>query len=187
MKILAEIYSRDKATYYNFQTNVQKSLVKKNTGIFVAALMISAVSGRFSNDVLGPLISLFSILIGFGFTAQFFLVDKRFEISKRDGVIEDKQLEDKLNTLSKELFSNIQYYNVVLTSTVIIIVINLLTYDPKIFDLIFSDKILMEKYDLVAGYLGAFFIALLGIEAISSFFRIVFRTEYLFRKLQEKK
>lgn len=186
MNALLEIFLRDRDTYYNFRTEELRSVWPRYLLGCVFGVLAAVSLDDVPGEVLAALIALFSILIGFGFSSQFFLVDRKFEAGKSD-VVELEILEEKINKLAKELFANIQYFNVVAITVVVLAIFNMVALNRETLAFLGLTNEAIECIWQWLGLGGNFLIASVSFEAMSSFIRIVVRTEYLFRKIQETK
>lgn len=178
MSYLVEIFSRDASTYYDVRTG-KKGSVWKRFSLMVLFGLVGSAFFKFGDEALTALLTIYSIMIGFAFTAQFYLVDKNFKTIKNSDFIEDKILLEKINKLSQELYSNISYLSVICFVALIVTFAVSLRAPDFIVDLLNAAGVLG-----VYQALGMFLTILAFCEVIASFWRTSVRTQYLFEKVR---
>ena len=75
------------------------------------SLLLTSLLKPIESDVIGSILTVQSILMGFSFSVLFFLMSGNNRQSKDDEAIETKNKIRRLNKLSKELFFNVSYFN----------------------------------------------------------------------------
>ncbi len=181
--MLISLFNRNRDTFYNYLTNEKEPPNKIYLFTILTSIISTFTINELSIESLSIVVSVFSILIGFGFTSQFFLVDKKFIIDGSNKFIEKKQLEEKIKKLSGELFINVSYFNVVSLTLVIICIFHTINIDNEILTHILSILHIKSLIEF-SPFIGRFSISILMIESLYTFYRILQRTHYLFSKVR---
>jgi len=114
-----ELIKRHNSTYYDYETNQQYSVWWRYTLVSLIALVLVWCFEAVPSNMLEALLTVQSILIGFGFSVMFFLLSGSIPDLSKDGSIEAELIRNKLNRLSKELFHNVSYFNMVALISVV--------------------------------------------------------------------
>lgn len=199
MTNLVEIVRRNNGTFYDNRSNRRKSVVPRMLSFLAVSLVVAWVAGTPSDTVVSSVITVQSILVGFGFSVLFFLVSSEREKEEEAKGLEDKARRKRLNVLSDELFFNISYYNVATFLSVLLAL--LFAFDVtglSSFADSFSSGLSIQGNTLesVRGYLeiahrlliAVFFFVLF--ESVFTFYRIVIRVNFYFdqkRKVNAQK
>jgi hypothetical protein len=191
---VSKIVTDNNSTFYRFDSNEKISI----RGRIVTFIFISLVLAFFVNfssvEFLSDVIAVQSILIGFSFSVMFFLISGDNLMKGLDEVsIEAKLKFERLENLSKEIFFNISYFNMVamicIFFAIILLIDNPLPIVEKIFRL--TGSLLLGIVDwvffaIIMFVKFAFFFFL--IESFYSFVRITGRVNFFFeRKLEVQK
>lgn len=107
-----DIIKRNNSTFYDNRSNRRQSVVPRMLLFAFVALIVAWVLGTPSDAVVSAVITVQSILVGFGFSVLFFLVSSERENESDTTSLEDGTRRKRLNVLSDELFFNISYYNI---------------------------------------------------------------------------
>lgn len=196
MANLFEIVRRNNGTFYDNRSNQRKSVVPRMLCFLVVSLVVAWVSGTPSDTVVSSVITVQSILVGFGFSVLFFLVSSERENEEEAKSLEDKARRKRLNVLSDELFFNISYYNIATFLSVLLAL--LFAFDISGISS-FADAISTamsvqdETLDKANGYLdiahrfliSIFYFVL--IESVFTFYRIVIRVNFYFDQKRKVK
>lgn len=199
MTNLVEIVRRNNSTFYDNRSNRRKSVVPRMLSFFAGSLVVPWVAGTPSDTVVSAVITVQSILVGFGFSVLFFLVSSEREKEDEAKSLEDKERRKRLNVLSDELFFNISYYNVATFLSVLLAL--LFAFDVTGIASFTSSvsnglSIQQDTLENVRGYLelghrlliALFFFVLF--ESVFTFYRIVIRVNFFFdqkRKINAQK
>lgn len=127
---IRSIIRNNNATFYNYRTGIRFSIWPRV--ILFSVISLSAALLKFfdSAEFLGAVLAVESILVGFSFSVLFFLLGNiRGEVRNHES-IEDEVTEKKLRILSKEIFFNVSYFNLV-TVMVVLLCLILLIPDEK--------------------------------------------------------
>lgn len=191
------IYRDNASTFYDYRTNHKQGQGRRVAAIVFLATLVAILTPIVSLDVLSATITVQAILIGFSFSVMFFLVQDASSSRKAPvsshGVVSDsleKQLdEEQIDLLSKELFWNISYFNLVaflsLLFAVALMLPNVWENIIRIVSLIPYVELNSDRF-LVAARVSAFaaqwIFALLVIESAFTFVRTVGRVSFLFEQ-----
>ena len=159
------------------------SVAFKTYAIMLAiAFTLAFSAGEPSTDTLSGVLTAFAIVAGFTFSALLFFVDHRFVVTVDKDSREQQALQTKIDSLSDQLFININYFNLVCVALVVCSVLALIR-PPLVFflgrDLSSNDQI---AYSLGLVFATAFY-ALVS-EAVFTFLRLLSRLRYLFDKVR---
>lgn len=152
--------------------------------IFMLAigLLLAAAAGQPSNEALSGVLTAFAIVAGFTFSTLLFFVDHRFEVRNNKDSREQKALQAKIDKLADEIFININYFNVVCLTLIVLSVIALIRPPLDFFvgKRLAADAALNAFLDVALG--TAFYV--LVSDAVFTFFRLLARLRYLFDKVR---
>ncbi|MFG6602253.1 MULTISPECIES: hypothetical protein [unclassified Sulfitobacter] len=199
MTNLVEIVRRNNDTFYDNRSNRRKSVVPRMLSFLAASLIFAWVLGTPSDAAVSAVITVQSILVGFGFSVLFFLVSSEREKELEADSLEDEARRKRLNVLSDELFFNISYYNVTTFLSVLLALLfafnasGLTTFTNSAFNTFLSQNNSLEIFRPYLGLahrllISVFFFVL--IESVFTFYRIVIRVNFFFdqkRKVNAQK
>jgi len=189
MGSLSDIIRRNNSTFYDNRSG-------NRTPVWPRYALFTALSGCFallvgtpSDAVVSSVITVQSILVGFGFSVLFFLVSTEHEDEEASGTLEDKTRRRRLNKLSDELFYNISYYNIVTILSVLFALAFAFDISPLSRNLAAATTYLgigpetKQSISTTLGYIHyivvwGFYLAF--IESIFTFCRIVVRVNFYF-------
>lgn len=123
---IVEIVKNDWATYYNFASGEKTPPVTRTFIIVVAAGVLSLFAHANHESFLNAILSIEAILVGFSFSVMFFLLSEERAVDQDDAALETGIRRKKLHTLSREIFYNVSYFNLVSILCVLIALILLL-------------------------------------------------------------
>ena len=178
------IIERNNATFYDFRTEKRRSIAVRISATAMVSACLALVSYSDLDNLLLGLITLQSILVGFSFNVMFYLVNSKFILEETDYSIEKKLTFEKLTRLSKELFHNLAYFNLVATSS-LILALMLLAPEPLRFETPAQFSQVADVYSViyVAGCFCVRAVLYFTIaESLYTFVRTVGRVNYLFEQ-----
>lgn len=178
------IIKRDRETYYDAVSGDLTSVWPRRVTALAIAVLITFWTTNPDVEFLGVLVSALSIITGFCFGVQFILVDRNYIAKEKIDNIEDRILQERVKNLSKELFDNIAYFNLLSISGVVVSSILLLKADVEHVNLYFDVIDLRIINNLFSLSLSAFLFFVL-VEALCSFWRLLGRINYLFQKIRD--
>ena len=188
-----EIVKSNERTFYDHSVGEHALTGSYQWRKLISAFFLALVFSNLVTGFLDIVLSVYAILTGFGFNILFYLLNYQ---SKEDGESLEKQIiTEKVNKLTKELFFNVAYFNLV---SVLLIILCMCFYildsaDNGILSLAleYFDKLdLPDFFEKNFNYLevgvkfsyGFFFYYLL-IESMCTFIRITARAFYMFQKV----
>lgn len=114
------------ATFYDYDTGEQKSVWLRYLLVALSSIVLVVIFNRVPSEMLGALLTVQSILIGFSFSVMFFLLSGSLPTIVENGSIETSLKKEKLERLAKELFYNVSYFNVIALVSVFLSLLMLL-------------------------------------------------------------
>lgn len=108
---LLDIIKNDWVTYYNYSTGVKTPPIKTTVTIITAAGIFALLEHTKYERFLSAILSVEAILVGFSFSVMFFLLSENGHVDYDDKILEHKARSEKLSKLSKEIFYNVSYFN----------------------------------------------------------------------------
>ena len=189
MNSILGIIKRNNSTFYDNRSDRRVSVFPRILLLVALGLLLSWVLGTPSDEVVSSVITVQSILVGFGFSVLFFLVSSAKEDPSVSASIENKLRKERLNKLSDELFFNISYYNVTTFFSLLLALLFAFDIAPmKQISLVFINN--FSFFETIKGNLETFvkylhhtLIAILYfilLESIFTFYRIVVRVNFYF-------
>jgi hypothetical protein len=194
MSDLLSIIRRHRETFYDYNTEKPTLVWPRNTAIVLFSFLVVLVFDGVSVDAISALLTVQSILIGFGFSVLFFLVSADDKRPQEGASIESKLTAAKLEKLSRELFYNISYFNIVATCSVVVALLLLVPHvDSSVIDRVVklvpgldvvpaNRKASLEHTVFWISEFGNFVLVVLFVESITTFLRTVGRVNFLFEK-----
>ncbi len=195
MSNFRKIVREHNATYYDYDTNKRQSVLRRYLLVAFASGALVVVFSAISGETLGALLTVQSILIGFSFSVMFFLMSGSVTTSEKTGSIEADLKVEKLNKLSRELFYNVSYFNVVAIFSVFLSLLMLLPdpdtgsflawTDGQAYLNFWTQAEWQETFKTIGGFLTPlleflFFASL--VESLSTFARTVGRVSFYFER-----
>ena len=195
-----KIYQDNASTFYDYRTNRKQNQWRKKAAIVALATVGATLTPVQSLEVLSATITVQAILIGFSFSVMFFLVQDAAisrtttstspaDRSRVEGELSlEAQLdEEQVRLLSKELFWNISYFNLVaFASLVFALMLMLPNVWANIGDSFDGPPAPVAAYfrDLaaVSSFAAQWSFALLMLESGYTFVRTVGRVNFLFEQ-----
>jgi|GEM_PF-2358216 len=190
-----DIVRNHNATYYDYETGNPKVIWLRYALVALCSILLVAAFETASSEMLGGLLTVQSILIGFSFSVMFFLISGSIPTIAENGSIEAELKKERLARLAKELFYNVSYFNTIALGSVIFSLLMLL---PSIdldallewikaqrYLVFFSDIIWTQ---LLSGMVNWFMLTLefmlyaTLIESLTSFARTVGRVSFYFER-----
>lgn len=126
MSNFQNIIKNHNATYYDYETGKQKGVWARYTLVALGSIAFVAVFETIPSEMLGALLTVQSILIGFSFSVMFFLISGSIPTVAQNGSIEAELKRKKLTQLAKELFYNVSYFNLIALFSVLLSLLLLL-------------------------------------------------------------
>lgn len=187
-------------TFYDYRTNRKQSQKFRLLATILLSMFAAILTPVVSIDVLSATITVQAILIGFSFSVMFFLVqdasdkssDKSNEKFKQPdcNYSLEKQLDnEQINLLSKELFWNISYFNVISFLSLVVALAMML---PNIFGNVFRLFSKMNFLNIdwqpfvlavnISAFIAQWIFFLLITESAFTFVRTVGRVSFLFEQ-----
>jgi len=120
-----QIIKRNSDTYYDYRDNARTSTFSRYVIIAISSFLIGILFHNRNENLYIGIITAQSILVGFSFNIIFILSNNGLIKSSADYSIEKSNKIDKLNIISKEIFYNISYYNLIAILSVISCIIML--------------------------------------------------------------
>jgi hypothetical protein len=195
---LRQIVENHNRTFYDYASNTRKSVRPRYVTLALLAIALALLFPRQSDDFLNAVLTAQAILVGFSFNVLFFLLSNGEPTPDNETSLERGLRRAKVERLSKELFHNISYYNLVTISSVVLaFTLMSSAMDGAIGK--FAREWLTENIEHVpsiasvyAGFVCQFvrYIAFatlyfLLLESLFTFYRTVFRVSYFFEKRLE--
>ncbi|WP_317959926.1 hypothetical protein [Phaeobacter inhibens] len=199
MTNLVEIVRRNNGTFYDNRTNRRQSVVPRMLSFLVVSLVVAWVLGTPSDTVVSSVITVQSILVGFGFSVLFFLVSSEREKEGESKSLEDKARRKRLNVLSDELFFNISYYNVATFLSVLLALLfafdvsGVSSFAANVSSWLSAPDSTVNSSQICLKVAHRFLIAVFFfvlLESVFTFYRIVIRVNFYFdqkRKINSQK
>ncbi|MNS64714.1 hypothetical protein D3C72_978510 [compost metagenome] len=189
---IGKTISRNNATFYDFGSNRRVRIYPRIIASAGVAGFISVSAQGPLKDLLAGVITVQAILIGFGFSVMFFLASGYSDAKKtKKDSIEDEIKEERLSKLSKEIFYNISYFNLIAMISLLMAIFLLLPSAKKAFTAIISlagaanAPALTVAYDIsnaIIYFAIVSFFYFATIESGYTFGRMVGRVGYLFEQ-----
>lgn len=190
---ITRIYADNASTFYDYRTNERQSQRARILVIVITAAIFSVLCPISSTEALSAAITVQAILIGFGFSVMFFLVQDTRPPSgdhSGDNISLERELDnEQVELLSKELFWNISYFNMVAFAS-LIVALSLMI--PNVWDRaqVIVDRAPWEALEVVDLSVPAlifpaaaqFLLMLFGLESGFTFVRTVGRVNFLFEQ-----
>lgn len=187
---LRKIYSDNESTHYDYSTGACQPTYARKAFLVCLAAVIAFCLGRDINEFVGVILTVQAILIGFSFSVMFFLVEERQITPPASETREEKLRRNQLETLCKEIFWNISYFNVV---SLISMAAAMLLMIPSPIGFIpvhrLPETISIDAYSsaisyamVIAFFFGKFAFSVLLIDSAYTFARLVGRVNFLFEK-----
>lgn len=198
MTNLRTIVHRNSSTFYDYRSKQPISVIPKLLLVALFSSIIAALLDNPDTELVSAVITVQSILVGFGFSVLFFLVNsEQLKILKADS-LEKQNKTKRLNKLSDELFYNVSYYNLVTIFSVLLALAFLLpttslpNFATQVCDWLQNMAGDNWRYlttsTSAAKYLLVSLFYFLFIESIFTFYRIVIRINFYFsQKLDLRK
>lgn len=196
---VSRIYSDNNATFYNYNTGAPLARTRFWTCVAIASVLCAAIFTDPGDNFLGAIITAQSILAGFGFNVLFFLLSTSNTTPRPENdTLEGGLRRSRLTKLSKEIFSNISYFNLVSISSVFIALLilmpglssNVLQHASAIalkllpkYQAILETSCLYIKFVLRFCLIAMLYV--LVIESIYTFIRTISRITFFFRRKLE--
>lgn len=196
MSKIRSIIIENARTFYRYDTGRSKSIWPRYVLILLSALaLVSLFHGRTDNFYIG-IITAQSILVGFAFNVMIFITANPIILSRAGDSIERRNKIDKLNTLAKEVFFNLAYFNITAIGCVILSLLLLLV--PALSEDIVRDATegslsvigldplslaaLIEDIYVVVLLVTLFGLYYLLVDSLATFLRVVQRASFYFEK-----
>lgn len=194
---IQSITQKNRDTFYDYSTGEKVSLARTRFVKLLLALFMAFVFAHPSQGFFGIIMASYSILIGFSFNVLFYLLgyadrysQPKQQNQKHNRILEKELEYEKLGRLSRELFYNVSYFNVI---AVALIILSLLYYlfqgtifagwwqhPPQAIDgSLFQFLVVTKSLSL---HLYHFMLYLLLCESMYTFLRVVGRVNYYFNK-----
>lgn len=195
---LNNIFINNRKTFYNFATGEQKPLAKLVAIKIFFSMFLMIFFFDISKDFINIILTVYSILIGFSFNVMFYLltISKNDVISAKSDSIEKNLKKNKVDKLSKELFYNVSYFNIITLALIILCLVYhivdcrnfsyIVTYSShlaqKLINQNASSHLLAFKdaLKITLEIIFSFSLYFLLVETNYSFTRTIFRINFLF-------
>lgn len=126
MSNFRDIIRKHNATYYDYDTGKRKPVWFRYVLVALGSICLVIVFKTIPSEMLGALLTVQSILIGFSFSVMFFLLSGSLPTIVDNASIEEELKKDKLARLARELFYNVSYFNVIALISVVLSLVLLL-------------------------------------------------------------
>lgn len=126
MSNFRDIIRNHNATYYDYDTGDPKPVWLRYALVSLGSAVLVVIFQTIPPEMLGALLTVQSILIGFSFSVMFFLLSGSLPTIVENGSIETELKKEKLARLAKELFYNVSYFNVIALISVLLSLLMLL-------------------------------------------------------------
>lgn len=192
------IVSANNATFYEYNTNHKISIRPRLFVEVAISATVAIILDKEFKDFLNGVITVQAILIGFSFSVMFFLMSaagvRASRVLAEPMSLEAQLREEKLENLSREIFHNVAYFNLVAMACLAIALVILLPNGSDVI-WIFLKTLKVDWFNHISRPYGAVlavvepgvraaFLFLL-IESAYSFARTTGRVNYLFGKRLE--
>lgn len=188
---LWKIVEENRATFYDYSTNVRHNLWRSRIVKFLTAAVASFLFSKMSEQFLGAVLTVYSILIGFSFNVLFQLISFDGVRKAAGQSLETEAKLDRLQMLSNELFYNVSYFNVISIILVIFTLCYFLVYLPQpsavyaLAQSIISVSERVQEWFTCTMAVGKFMIRVgfyfLLFESVYSFLRTISRLSHFFK------
>jgi hypothetical protein len=194
MSNITKIILNNNGTFYNYATGKPVNQLRRFVTMAAISVGLALCLSPDLADYANSVLTVFSILVGFSFSVLFFLLDSGEPLPINGTAIEDKLMRAKLEVLSKEIFYNISYFNLV---SLLCVILSLMILLPELNIVEISDvikKLVGANQNVSTSHfytesLSSFFVQivqslfyLLLIESMYSFFRTIIRVNYYFEQ-----
>lgn len=187
---LLAIIRENNSTFYDYRSNERVPIRSRIVLTMILATCLAIlVRGDLSNFLDG-VITVQAILIGFSFSVMFFLVSAgSISANVDDGSIEARLRREKLSQLSKEIFYNLSYFNLVAMACLVCALLLLMPEVSTFFVALLDSvkighqdevKIAVEVTQAAGNLIVAWGFYFLVTESGFTFARTVGRVNYLF-------
>lgn len=195
---IADIFKRNKETFYDQHTKEQQSVNKIMAIELFIALILAVFLCKFNSEMINAFLIVYSILIGFSFNILFYVLSiKSDEFNIATPSLERQLKIEKVNTLTREIFYNVSYFNM---ASIAMVLLSLLFFIIKSYDAIYWEMIVdtqaiktifsniypfgtLIKSSMVFAYKVLFYFVLL--ESMYSLIRTIGRVAFYFGKRVE--
>lgn len=126
MSNFRDIIINHNATFYDYDTGDQKPVWLRYVLVALGSIGLVVIFDNTPSEMLGALLTVQSILIGFSFSVMFFLLSGSLPTTAENGSIEAGLKKEKLARLARELFYNVSYFNVIALASVLLSLLLLL-------------------------------------------------------------
>ncbi len=194
MSSLKDIYRKNEETFYDYNSGNKVSTLSRKAAEVALAAILAFIYFDFTDNFINGIITVYSILAGFGLNILFFLMgaDGKIKYEKNDSIERILKI-DKVNKISKELFYNVSYFIVL---SVILVLLCLVYYGYNSSNIWLMKEIsryisqtMFKKYfyfidcgdvRVCATYIFNTSLLFFLIESIFSFGRTIFRVSFYF-------
>jgi hypothetical protein len=196
MYSLREIVRRNNSTFYHFGNKTRQNIWPRVTLYALISASVAVLSDGGWTDFLDGIITVQAILIGASFSVLFFLLSNNQPRITAQTSIEDGLRKEKLHLVTRELFYNISYFNIIaIASTVFALLLLIPPLDIKwLISVLWPSQIdipalatgvLVPAWKVGRAIVAALLLFAL-IESMYTFIRTVRRVSYYFNaKLNE--
>lgn len=84
-----EAFNANAATFYDTRTGNQHSLFARYAAMAIGSVAISVCGIKLADGIISDIITVLGVLLGFGFSVQFYIAGTDLPIVQRDEYLED--------------------------------------------------------------------------------------------------
>lgn len=171
----AHAFAANAKTFYDARTGVRYSLIPRYALILTLAIVAVWSNLVLSKETLSALITLLGLLLGFGYSVQFYIAGSLVPNQRLSDSIETVADKRVLTKLSDEIYSNVAYLNLVIFAA-LIPPLSLMIPVPKAVSEFSGDPAwILRKAGQTALWI-------LSLEAATTFYRVLIRSSRYFRE-----
>ncbi|TJV41887.1 MAG: hypothetical protein E5Y02_16555 [Mesorhizobium sp.] len=190
----AKIVSDNNKTFYDYRTGKRQNISWRIFLAIIVSVVLALIVNSDDGTFVEAIITLFAILIGFSFSVMFYLVSAPQDARETGLSLERQVMQAKLSDLSKEIFQNISYFNLVSVICLTIAITIIMSVDRGRVAEYFSciEEMLrgiisilpqtVGKIMLWAKFVQESVFYFLMIESAYTFSRVVIRVNYMFEE-----
>lgn len=176
-----EAFRANSRTFYNLATGDPINLNLRYSLIVGFGVILPVLGIVFPRDALSPLLSVLGVLLGFGYSVQFYIAGTSVPQIREDEYLEDAGDKRILIRLASEVYDNVVYLNFAILACLIAI-FGILIPAPSLIVNLGSTIVNIVQMG------GQFLSWIMLLEVVSTFYRVLVRSSFFFserRRLED--